>query len=203
MIEPRWRQMIAGLACMAAISSPQYVWTLFTPMLRTEFGVSAAALQVTFSLLIILQTLFSPVQGWIARHVPSRSLIMAGIVLTGLSWVAAAQAHSLTMLYLTYGVAGGIGTGTVYVGVVSLLMQWFPQRRGMAAGAAAAGYGMGAMLTTFPISHMLAGSGWRGTMTAFGALIAVAGIMAAWFLRTRMPLRTSPRTLVAIPRRWP
>ncbi|GBQ89628.1 major facilitator superfamily protein [Gluconacetobacter johannae DSM 13595] len=183
MIEPRWRQMIAGLACMAAISSPQYVWTLFTPALRADFGVGAAALQVAFSLLIILQTLFSPIQGWIARHVPPRNLIMAGIVLTGLSWVAAAQAHSLAMLYLTYGVVGGIGTGTVYVGVVSLLMQWFPERRGMAAGAAAAGYGMGAMLTTFPISHMLAGSGWRGTMTAFGALIAVVGILAAWFLR--------------------
>nr|WP_243444191.1 hypothetical protein [Acetobacter persici] len=87
MIAAKWRQMIAGLVCMGAISSPQYVWTLFTPVLKTDFSTSAAALQITFSLLIVLQTLFSPIQGWIARHVSPRNLIMAGIVLTGLSWV--------------------------------------------------------------------------------------------------------------------
>ncbi|MBS1001311.1 oxalate/formate MFS antiporter [Acetobacter persici] len=183
MIAAKWRQMIAGLVCMGAISSPQYVWTLFTPVLKTDFSTSAAALQITFSLLIVLQTLFSPIQGWIARHVSPRNLIMAGIVLTGLSWVASAQVRSLTMLYLTYGGLGGVGTGIVYVGVVSLLMQWFPKNRGMAAGAAAAGYGMGAMLTTFPISHLLAATDWRNTMMVFGVIMAVVGVVAACFLK--------------------
>ncbi|MFT9332137.1 MAG: oxalate/formate MFS antiporter [Acetobacter persici] len=183
MIAAKWRQMIAGLVCMGAISSPQYVWTLFTPMLKTDFSTSAAALQITFSLLIVLQTLFSPIQGWIARHVSPRTLIMAGIVLTGLSWVASAQVHTLTMFYLTYGGLGGVGTGIVYVGVVSLLMQWFPKNRGMAAGAAAAGYGMGAMLTTFPISHLLAATDWRNTMMVFGVIMAVVGVVAACFLK--------------------
>lgn len=183
MIAAKWRQMIAGLVCMGAISSPQYVWTLFTPVLKTDFSTSSAALQITFSLLIVLQTLFSPIQGWIARHVSPRTLIMAGIVLTGLSWVASAQVHSLTMLYLTYGGLGGVGTGIVYVGVVSLLMQWFPKNRGMAAGAAAAGYGMGAMLTTFPISHLLAATDWRNTMMVFGVIMAVVGVVAACFLK--------------------
>ncbi|GFE94459.1 oxalate/formate MFS antiporter [Acetobacter persici] len=183
MIAAKWRQMIAGLVCMGAISSPQYVWTLFTPVLKTDFSTSAAALQITFSLLIVLQTLFSPIQGWIARHVSPRTLIMAGIVLTGLSWVASAQVHTLTMLYLTYGGLGGVGTGIVYVGVVSLLMQWFPKNRGMAAGAAAAGYGMGAMLTTFPISHLLAATDWRNTMMVFGVIMAVVGVVAACFLK--------------------
>lgn len=183
MIAAKWRQMIAGLVCMGAISSPQYVWTLFTPVLKTDFSTSAAALQITFSLLIVLQTLFSPIQGWIARHVSPRTLIMAGIVLTGLSWVASAQVYSLTMLYLTYGGLGGVGTGIVYVGVVSLLMQWFPKNRGMAAGAAAAGYGMGAMLTTFPISHLLAATDWRNTMMVFGVIMAVVGVVAACFLK--------------------
>lgn len=190
MIAVKWQQMIAGLLCMGAISSPQYVWTLFTPVLKVDFNASAAALQVTFSLLIVLQTLFSPIQGWIAKHIHPRTLIMVGIVLTGSSWVATAQVHSLTMLYLTYGGLGGIGTGIVYVGVVSLLMQWFPKNRGMAAGAAAAGYGMGAMLTTFPISHLLAASGWRTTMAVFGLVMTIAGVAAAFFLKT--PQATQP-----------
>lgn len=183
----RFRQMAAGLACMAAISSPQYVWTLFMPPLKATFGASAASLQITFSLLIVLQTLFSPVQGWIGRHIEPRRLIAAGAVLTGASWVLAARVHTLAGLYLTYGVLGGIGTGTVYVGVVALLMQWFPDRRGMAAGLAAAGYGTGAMLTTFPVAHLLAQSGWRVTMTVFGVLIALAGALAASVLRRPPP----------------
>ncbi|BBC80036.1 oxalate/formate MFS antiporter [Acetobacter orientalis] len=134
MIAVKWQQMIAGLLCMGAISSPQYVWTLFTPVLKTDFNTNAAALQITFSLLIVLQTLFSPIQGWIAQHIRPRSLIMLGIIITGASWVVTAHVHSLNMLYLTYGGLGGVGTGIVYVGVVSLLMQWFPKNRGMAAG---------------------------------------------------------------------
>lgn len=184
MIAVKWQQMIAGLLCMGAISSPQYVWTLFTPALRSDFQTSAAALQVTFSLLIVLQTLFSPIQGWLSHAIHPRTLIMLGVVITGGSWVLTGQVHSLTMLYLTYGGLGGIGTGIVYVGVVSLLMQWFPENRGMAAGAAAAGYGMGAMVTTFPISHLLAASGWRMTMSIFGLLMALAGLLAALFLKT-------------------
>lgn len=179
----KWQQMIAGLLCMGAISSPQYVWTLFTPELKTAFNTNAAALQITFSLLIVLQTLFSPIQGWIAHHISPRSLIMLGVVITGASWVATAHVHSLNMLYLSYGGLGGIGTGIVYVGVVSLLMQWFPKNRGMAAGAAAAGYGMGAMVTTFPIAHVLATSGWRYTMTVFGLVMIMAGLLAAFFLK--------------------
>lgn len=192
MQDAKWQQLVAGLICMAAISSPQYVWTLFTPTLKGEFGVSAAALQVTFSLLIVLQTVFSPIQGWIAHHIHPRTLIMIGIGLTGLSWVSAASASSLTQLYLFYGGLGGIGTGIVYVGVVALLMQWFPQNRGMAAGAAAAGYGMGAMVTTFPISHFLALWGWRPTLSMFGILMAAVGLGAACFLKT--PARHQEQT---------
>lgn len=188
----KWQQMCACLLCMAAISSPQYVWTLFTPLLKEEFKVSAAALQVTFSLLIILQTVFSPVQGWIAQHIHPRKLIMVGIVITGLSWVAAAQVTSLPMLYLTYGGLGGVGTGIVYVGVVTLLMQWFPHNRGMAAGAAAAGYGMGAMLTTFPIAQVLAVYGWRPTFSLFGVIMAAVGLLAAAFLRVPNKDSTTP-----------
>jgi oxalate/formate antiporter len=87
------------------------------------------------------------------------------------------------MLYLTYGVVGGLGTGIVYVGVVGIMVRWFPDRRGFAAGMVAAGYGMGAILTTFPIANSLAGSGLESTFWKFGALFAVVGVLAAQGLR--------------------
>jgi oxalate/formate antiporter len=175
----RWIQLGLGLICMMAISSPQYVWTLFTKPLGSTLGAAPAALQVTFSLLIVLQTFFSPFQGDLVDRFGPRRLIGLGAVLTGLSWLLAAQATSLTMLYLTYGLIGGIGTGIVYVGVVGQMVGWFPDRRGFAAGVVAAGYGMGAIVTTFPIANTLATAGYQTALIEFGLIFGVVGFIAA------------------------
>jgi MFS transporter, OFA family, oxalate/formate antiporter len=179
----RWVQLGLGLVCMMAISSPQYVWTLFTRPLGAALGVTPAALQVTFSLLIVLQTFFSPFQGWLVDKFGPKLLIGAGGVLSGLSWVLASYASSLTMLYLTYGLIGGLGTGIVYVGVVGQMVGWFPDRRGFAAGVVAAGYGMGAIVTTFPITNSLAAVGYQMTLLQYGAIFALVGLVAALGLK--------------------
>lgn len=179
----RWHQLVIGVICMMAISSPQYVWTLFTGPLTQKLGVSLAQVQITFSLLIILQTFFSPAQGWLIDRFGLRKLIATGCALSGLSWVLASQANSLTSLYLSYGLLGGLGTGIVYVGIVGLMVRWFPDRRGLAAGAVAAGYGMGAMLTTFPISNSLKDVGMETTLMTFGLILGLVGLVASQFLR--------------------
>jgi oxalate/formate antiporter len=179
----RWLQLGLGLICMMAISSPQYVWTLFTKPLGAALGAAPASLQVTFSLLIVLQTFFSPFQGWLVDKFGPKLLIGVGGLLSGLSWVLASYASSLTMLYLTYGLIGGLGTGIVYVGVVGQMVGWFPDRRGLAAGVVAAGYGMGAIVTTFPISNSLAAVGYQMTLLQFGAVFALVGLLAALGLK--------------------
>jgi oxalate/formate antiporter len=179
----RWLQLGLGLVCMMAISSPQYAWTLMTKPLAAKLGIALPELQVTFSLLIILQTFFSPFQGKLIDRFGPRLLISIGTVTSGLSWVLASQVHSATMLYLSYGVIGGLGTGIVYVGVVGLMVRWFPDRRGFAAGAVAAGYGMGAIVTTFPIASSLAARGVDATMFSFGIAFAVVGLLASQGLR--------------------
>ena len=179
----RWFQLCAGVLCMMAISSPQYVWTLFTGPLSVKLGSGLASLQVTFSLLIVLQTFFSPVQGFLVDRFGIRKLIACGCALSGLSWILASRADSLASLYLTYGVLGGLGTGIVYVGVVGLMVRWFPDRRGLAAGAVAAGYGMGAMVTTFPIANSLKSLGLETTLVTFGVVLGIVGLLAAQFLR--------------------
>jgi MFS transporter, OFA family, oxalate/formate antiporter len=180
----RWVQLLLGLICMMAIASPQYVWTLFTKPLAAKFGIALPELQVTFSILIVLQTLFSPFQGALIDRYGPRLLISIGTVLSGMSWVLASQVNSTSMLYLTYGGLGGLGTGIVYVGVVGLMVRWFPNHRGMASGAVAAGYGMGAIVTTFPIASSLEQRGLESTLWLFGTLFAVVGLIAAQGLRT-------------------
>ena len=180
----RWVQLALCLIVMMAISSPQYVWTLFTKPFGTLLDVKLPALQVTFTLLIVLQTLFSPAQGWLVEKFGPKLLIAVGAALTGLGWVLAAKATSLTMLYLTYGGFCGIGTGIVYVGVIGLMARWFPDRRGFAIGMVAAGYGMGAMLTTFPITNMMKVSGYAHTLTVFGLILGTIGVLGALGLRS-------------------
>jgi MFS transporter, OFA family, oxalate/formate antiporter len=190
----RWAQLLFGLVCMMAISSPQYVWTLFTKPLTAKFGVALSTLQVTFSLLIVLQTFFSPFQGSLVDRFGPRRLITIGAILAGLSWVLAANVGSLYALYLAYGVVGGLGTGIVYVGVVGHMVRWFPRQRGFAVGMVAAGYGMGAILTTFPISSGLASLGLEQTLVRFGLIFAVVGALAAQGLRQPTGLTAAAAT---------
>jgi len=179
----RWTQLAVGLVCMMAISSPQYVWALFTKPMAAKLGVSLAELQVTFSILIVLQTFLAPVQGFLVEKFGPRRLLSVGALLTGASWVLAASAQSVVTLYLTYGLLGGIGTGIIYIGVIGLMVKWFPDKRGLATGLVAAGYGMGAVVTTFPISNSLAASGYQHTLVVYGLAIGTVGLVAALALQ--------------------
>ena len=181
----RWIQLGLGLIAMMSISSPQYVWTLFTKPLQEAVGAPLSAIQVTFTVVIVLQTFLSPLQGYLVDRFSARILIALGCLLSGLGWITAAYATTLIGLYLTYGLFCGIGTGIVYVGIVGLMVRWFPDRRGLATGVVAAGYGFGAILTTFPIDTMMRESGYQHTLVVFGIILGLIGAAAA--LAIRMP----------------
>jgi MFS transporter, OFA family, oxalate/formate antiporter len=194
----RWAQLLLGLVCMIVISSPQYVWALFTTPLTDALGSSLPQLQITFSILIVVQTFLSPFQGLLVDRFGPRALLSIGTVIAGLSWVLAAQASSVFTLYVTYGLLGGIGTGIVYVGVIGHMVQWFPDKRGLATGLVAAGYGMGALLTTFPIASVLRESSYHDALVRFGVIFAVVGLAAAQGLRR--PDREWARALARVDR---
>src|ERR1700710_1345255 len=182
---PRRRQLVFALIAMTAISSPQYVWTLFTRPLQESLHATLPAVQVTFTILVVVQTWLSPAQGWLVDRFGARLLLTIGCLLSGLGGIGAAYAASLTSLYLTYGLLCGIGTGIVYVGIVGLVVRWFPDKRGFATGLVAAGYGFGAILTTFPIDMIMRSSGYKTALITFGIILGVVGAVAA--LAMRMP----------------
>jgi OFA family oxalate/formate antiporter-like MFS transporter len=194
-MRPRWIQLLLGLVCMVVISSPQYVWTLFTQPLMGSLHASLAQIQITFSLLIVVQTFLSPCQGFLVDKFGPRVLLSLGGALTGLSWVLAARASTLAGLYLTYGLLGGIGTGIVYIGVIGHMVQWFPDRRGFATGIVAAGYGMGAILTTFPISQTLKDAGHEQALGRYGLIFIVVGVIAAQGLRAPISRTQLPKSI--------
>jgi oxalate/formate antiporter len=195
----RWNQLILGIIAMMAISSPQYVWTLFTGPLNQKLGTTLTELQWTFSLLIILQTWFSPFQAYLVDRFGPRTLISIGALLSGGSWVVSSYVDNIWALYFTYGVLGGFGTGIIYVGIIGLMVRWFPDRRGLATGLAAAGYGFGAFFTSFPIDSMIKSSGYAHTLLVWGIIQAIIGVVAAQWLRVPPENYQPPRAAPVAP----
>jgi MFS transporter, OFA family, oxalate/formate antiporter len=190
-ISTRWIQLVLGLIAMVSISSPQFVWTLFTQDFQDSLHATLPAIQIAFSILILVQTGLSPLQGYIVDKFGARLPISLGCLLSGIGWIISAYATSLTGLYLSYGLFCGIGTGLVYVGIISLVVRWFPDRRGFATGLVAAGYGSGAALTTFPIDMVIRTAGYQHTLMVFGIIFGVVGAAAA--LAMRMPTAADVR----------
>jgi MFS transporter, OFA family, oxalate/formate antiporter len=191
-LSTRWTQLVLGLIAMMSISSPQYVWTLFTKSFQENLHTNLPAIQITFSIVIVLQTWLSPLQGYLVDKFGARLLIAIGCLMSGFGWVASAYVTSLAGLYFTYGLFCGVGTGIVYIGIIGLMVRWFPDRRGFATGMVAAGYGFGAIATTFPIDTMLKSEGYQHTLVVFGVILGIVGAAAALFLRMPGPADTLP-----------
>lgn len=186
-LDSRWWQLVCCAVCAMVASNPQYVWTLLTHPLIAKLGVSLPSLQVTFSILIVCQTFLSPLEGYLIERFGPRWLLAAGGAITGASWVLTSRADSLLAVYLCYGVLGGIGVGIVVVGTIGLMARWFPDRRGLAVGVVMAGFGMGAMLTTYPIAISLDKIGYQHTLVVYGLILAAIGVVAALGLRLPPP----------------
>ncbi len=178
-----WMQLVTGFIVMMAISSPQYVWTLFVPSFQKSTGAILSEVQWTITFLIVLQTWLSPLQGFLVEKMGPKVLIGLGALMSGAGWIASSYVTTLWGLYATYGLLCGVGTGIVYIGIIGLMVKWFPARRGFATGVVAAGYGFGAILTTFPIDDMMKASGYQRTLVAFGAIFAAIGLIGALMLR--------------------
>ena len=188
----RWTQLALSVIAMMSISSPQYAWTLFAKSFQDHLHSNLPAVQLTFSIVIVLQTWLSPLQGYLIDAFGARLLIASGCLLTGLGWVASANVTDIASLYFTYGLLCGIGTGIVNIGTIGLMVRWFPDRRGFATGMVAAGVGFGAIITTFPIDAMLKSSGYQHTLVVFGLILGIVGTGAALFLRMPGPQDVLP-----------
>jgi OFA family oxalate/formate antiporter-like MFS transporter len=181
----RWGQLLIGIVCMAMIANLQYGWTLFVNPIAEKHGWSRAAIQVAFTIFVLTETWLVPIEGYLVDRFGPRPVVLVGGVLCGLGWVMNSFAASLPMLYVAAAV-GGIGAGAVYGTCVGNALKWFPDRRGLAAGMTAAGFGAGSALTIIPISVMIKTSGYESAFLYFGIGQGVIVFALAWLL-TRAP----------------
>jgi OFA family oxalate/formate antiporter-like MFS transporter len=172
-LKNRWTQLFIGIACMALVANLQYAWTLFVIPMKTQNLWTGAAVQLAFSIFILVETWLVPIEGWLVDRFGPRPVVMCGAAFVALSWVLDSFATTLPMLY-TASVIAGLGAGCVYGTCVGNALKWFPDRRGLAAGLTAAGFGAGAALTVIPIANMIHDSGYRQTFFVFGVIQGVA-----------------------------
>ena len=163
----RWIQLVMGIICMAMIANLQYGWTLFVNPIADKYHWSKAAIQVAFTIFVLTETWLVPIEGWAVDKFGPRPVVLFGGLLCALGWVMNSFADSLTMLYVAAAVSG-IGAGAVYGTCVGSALKWFPDRRGLAAGLTAAGFGAGSAATIIPISIMIAEQGYEKTFLYFG-----------------------------------
>jgi MFS transporter, OFA family, oxalate/formate antiporter len=181
----RWGQLLIGIVCMAMIANLQYGWTLFVNPIADKHGWSRAAIQVAFTIFVLTETWLVPIEGYLVDRFGPRPVVLVGGVLCGLGWVLNSYADSLTLLYIAAAI-GGIGAGAVYGTCVGNALKWFPDRRGLAAGLTAAGFGAGSALTIIPISAFIKSSGYEAAFFYFGIGQGLIVFVLAWAL-TRAP----------------
>src|SRR5512143_1706014 len=190
----RWVQLILGIICMSMIANLQYGWTLFVKPMHDQRGWPLSAIQIAFTVFVLVETWLVPFEGYLVDRIGPQFVGVVAGCLVALACVINSVATSLPLLYLG-AVVGGIGAGAVYGACVGNALKWFPDRRGLAAGLTAMGFGAGSALTVIPIAAMIKSSGYQQTFLYFGLAQGLVVFVLAWFMRTpdasfRLPART-------------
>src|SRR5680860_1245306 len=154
----RWLIPPAALAIHLCIGQA-YATSVYKLSLVEHFDASITAVGVVFSIAIVMLGLSAAVFGtWVDSGGPRRAMVAAAAALCWsvgfLVGAAGIATGRLWLLYLGYGVIGGIGLGVGYISQVSTLIKWFPDRPGLATGMAIMGFGGGALIAS-PVSTAL------------------------------------------------
>jgi OFA family oxalate/formate antiporter-like MFS transporter len=152
---------------MVMIANLQYGWTFFVPDIQKKFGWDRASIQIAFTLFVLFETWLVPIEGWFVDKYGPRIVIFVGGVLCAVGWVMNSYATTLGAYYAAQ-IMAGIGAGGVYGTCIGNALKWFPDRRGLAAGLTAAGFGAGSALTVVPIQAMIKSEGFQATFFNFG-----------------------------------
>ena len=178
----RWGQLIFGIICMVMTANLQYGWTLFVNPIDSKYHWGRAAIQVAFSIFVLTETWLVPFEGYlIDKFGPSLMVSISGVLIAA-AWVINAYADLLALLYLGAAV-GGVGAGIIYGASIGNALKWFPDRRGLAAGLTAAGFGAGSALTIIPIAGLIKSSGYQAAFLWFGLGQGIVVMLVAMLLR--------------------
>ncbi|MDQ0255792.1 OFA family oxalate/formate antiporter-like MFS transporter [Evansella vedderi] len=180
----RWLIALSAVGIHISIGSV-YAWSVYTTPIIEQFGWSLTDVQLTFSIAILFLGLSAAFLGhFVEKYGPRKAGILSacffgiGIFGSGL----AVLLENIYLLYLFYGVFGGIGLGVGYITPVSTLVKWFPDRRGLATGLAIMGFGFASMVSSPIINMLISSVGLMNTFYILGLSYFVIIISSAQYL---------------------
>ena len=197
MLNNRWFQLAASLTAMIMIANLQYAWTLFVQPIRESTGWEVSDIQLAFTLFVLFQTWVQPLDGWFIDRLGPRGFITAAGLLCGLGWAGMGYATSLPVLYVLY-CAAGTGAAFVYSGCIGSALKWFKEKRGLAAGIMAAGFGGGTALFIPFISSHIKSDGYESTFIVSGLIQGLVIFVVAQFLRHPPPEPATAKASVKV-----
>jgi OFA family oxalate/formate antiporter-like MFS transporter len=178
----RWVIAIAGVFLQIALGAV-YAWSVFRVPLAKQFGWSISEITLTFTISIFVLGFAAFFGGlWLNRKGP-RIVALTGGALYGLGVFLASFSHSLSWLYLSYGVIGGIGLGFAYIVPVAVLVKWFPDRRGLITGIAVGGFGAGALITAPVATRLIQSVGVLSTFAYLGIAYLIVTLVSGFFMQ--------------------
>jgi MFS transporter, OFA family, oxalate/formate antiporter len=178
----RWGQLVFGIICMVMTANLQYGWTLFVTPIDNKYHWGRASIQVAFSIFVLAETWLVPFEGYLIDKFGPKLMVGIAGGLIAIAWAMNAYADSLTLLYVG-AVIGGVGAGIIYGASVGNALKWFPDRRGLAAGLTAAGFGAGSALTIVPIANLIKSDGYEVAFLWFGLGQGLVVMLVALLLR--------------------
>jgi len=184
----RWGLVILGMIinlCLGTI----YSWSVFVGPLTAYFSttlgqtITASEILMPFSVFLAFFAIAMPLTGKYIETLGPRKVTIIGGILTGLGWLFASTVTSVWMLYIVYGVIGGIGVGIAYGVPVAVAARWFPDRRGTAVGLTLLGFGFSAFLTANIAGYLINSTGVMNTFRVFGVAFIILIVLLALPLR--------------------
>ena len=177
----RWFRLVAAVVAMIMIANLQYAWTLFVKPLVAAKHWKLSDVQWGFTFFIAFETWVMPCSGWLIDRLGPRAFMSIAGILCGAGWAALGHADTLSELYVFYSIAG-FGAALVYCGSMGIALKWFPDKRGLAAGLIAAGFGSGSALFTWLIARLIHDNGYQTAFLYTGVGQGLVIVLAAQFL---------------------
>ena len=180
----KWLIALSAIGIHICIGSV-YAWSVLTKPIMEAMGFSLKDVTWTFSLAILFLGLSAGFLGsYVEKYGPRKSgLVSATFFCLGMLGTAfALTQHSMTLMYLFYGVVGGIGLGVGYITPVSTLVKWFPNNRGLATGLAIMGFGFASLIAGPVMQILIAKYGLINNFLILGCVYFVVMVASALYL---------------------
>jgi OFA family oxalate/formate antiporter-like MFS transporter len=179
----RWGISLAAILVQMALGAV-YAWSVFRVPLAQQFHWTIAQVTLTFTIAIFVLGFASFFGGlWLNKVGPRTVAVTAGLLYGGGVFLASFSSHGPWWLYLTYGVIAGIGLGFGYIVPISVLVKWFPDRRGLITGIGVGGFGAGALVTAPIASRLIQSVGVLHTFADLGIVFLIVTVIGGWFMQ--------------------